>query len=373
MTPKKILVIGAGPAGATIARTFAEKDFFVELIEARHHVAGNCYDKVNQYGHLLHNYGPHYFRTNSDDLLKWLSQFTEWIPGNYFVNAWVDQKEIPLPISLATMEALKGKKFDVATFEAYLKEQRVSFPQINNAEEQCLTLVGKELYEKVFKNYTIKQWGHHPRDLEPSLTARIPLRFDHDKRYPSEKHQCLPKDGYTKLFERILNHPNIHLALNHKMTPQQILKNRHQYAAIFYTGPIDLFFSYCFGPLEYRSLRFEFETRLDRNFHLQTVQLNFPNDHEFTRVVETKHITQQTVAGTTLCYEYPSAEGEPFYPMPKPSQQLRYSSYKHLTVAEENHTNPIYFVGRLAEYRYYNMDHIFLRAQAVAQDALKKF
>lgn len=372
MNLKKILVIGAGPSGSTIARIFAEHDYHVELCDERPHVAGNCYDQLNNHGHLLHFYGPHYFRTNSDELLKWLSQFTDWIPGEYFVTAKVGQEEVPLPISLATMSTLKKRNYTKEEFEVYLQQQRVPYATLHNAEEQCLNSVGKELYELFFKNYTIKQWGVHPKDLEAFVTARIPLRFDHDTRYPSEKHQVLPKDGYTKMFQNLLNHPKIHLQLHQKVHADEILKKRSNYDAIFYTGAIDTFFNHCYGKLQYRSLKFEWIHHADIDYFQKTVQCNYPNEQEYTRIVESKHITKKLGQGTTLCYEYPSSNGEPFYPMPLKQQQEKYQRYFQLAQKELQHKHPIYFIGRLAEYKYYNMDHIFLRAMNLAQDILHK-
>jgi len=373
MSPTKFLIVGAGPAGSTIARLLAEKNHHIELFDERFHVAGNCYDHINEHGHLLHYYGPHYFRTNSDELLAWLSRFTEWIPGEYFVQANVLQKNVPLPISLATMELLYGKIFNKENFEDYLKTHRSEFQGIRNAEEQCLATVGKELYELFFKNYTIKQWGVHPRDLESFVTARIPLRFDHDIRYPSEKHQVLPKQGYTEMFKSLLDHTHIHLQLNHRLSPEWIQKYRSQYKAIIYTGPIDTFFHYCFGKLQYRSLRFEWVHKKNLDFFQPSVQCNYPNDQEYTRIVESKHITKISGHGTTLCYEYPSSKGEPFYPMPIKYQLEKYQRYQELAKLEEVKEHPVYFVGRLAEYKYYNMDHIFLRAIGIANDIAQRF
>lgn len=240
---------------------------------------------------------------------------------------------------------IKNKNFTKEDFEVYLQQQRIPYEKVNNAEEQCLNLVGKELYELLFKNYTIKQWGMHPRDLEAFVTARIPLRFDHDVRYPSEKHQVLPKAGYTKMFQNILDHPNIYLQLNHHLDHKQIRQNRSKYHAIFYTGAIDSFFNYCFGHLQYRSLRFEWITHPHLDFFQKTVQCNFPNQQEYTRIVESKHITKIAGHGTTLCYEFPTSIGEPFYPMPLKQQQEKYNLYKSLSEQESLNQHPIYFLA----------------------------
>ena len=373
MSPNTFLVVGTGPAGSTIARLLAEQNFNVELFDERNHVAGNCFDKTTNHGHLIHYYGPHYFRTNSDELLAWLSRFTDWIPGEYFVQAKINQMEVPLPMGLATMEKLKNKKFSKQDFESYLQSQKIEIQNITNAEEQCLSTVGKELYDLFFKNYTIKQWGLHPRNLESFVTARIPLRFDHDVRYPSEKHQVLPKFGYTEMFKAILDHRNIQLSLNQHITSEWIKQHRTKYQAIIYTGPIDTFFQYCFGKLQYRSLRFEWVHKPDVQYFQSSVQCNYPNDQEYTRIVESKHITKVQGVGTTLCYEYPSSQGEPYYPMPLKLQQEKYQRYLELAKQEEKKDHPMYFLGRLAEYKYYNMDHIFLRAMNVAQEIIHTF
>lgn len=371
MSHKKILVIGCGPAGSTIARNFAEKNFHVDIFDSRDHIAGNCFDKINEHGHLIHVYGPHYFRTDSEELFQWLSTFTEWIPGKYYVKAKVLGKEVPLPISLATMDVIKNLKFKKEDFEDYLKNNIEKFPSITNAQEQCLSTVGKELYELLFKNYTIKQWGVHPCELESFVTARIPLRFDHDTRYPSEKFQFLPKNGYTEMFQKILNHPNIHLFLNSSISSNYIYKNKNKYFATFYTGPIDNFYNFCFGKLQYRSLNFVWRHFSNLDYYQSCVQYNYPNDYEFTRSVESKHITSINGKGTTVCFEYPTDTGDPYYPMPIKTQQEKYKRYSALAENEKNQDNPIYFLGRLAEYKYYNMDHIFLRAINLCKEILK--
>jgi len=345
----------------------------VNLFDERNHIARNCLEKINEWAHLIHCYGPHYFRTNSDELFSWLSRFTEWIEGEYFVKAKVNNKEVPLPVSLATMEILKDQKYSRFDFEKYLQKERVEFKHVSNAEEQCLSTVGKELYDLFFKNYTTKQWGVHPRELDPSVTARIPLRFDHDIRYPSEKHQFLPKRGYTEMFKSLLDHPNIHVRLNQKVLRDWIQRHRSQYRAIIFTGPIDTFYDYCFGKLKYRSLRFEWVHLQNLDFFQSCVQHNFPNEQEYTRIVESKHITKIPGQGTTLCYEYPTSHGEPFYPMPLKLQQEKYHRYLNLAEKEHLKDHPIYFLGRLAEYKYYNMDHIFLRAQSVAREIVSRF
>jgi len=373
-----ILILGAGPAGSTLARIFAEAGYRVDLHEQRNHLAGNCYDSHDEFGILRHNYGPHYFRTNSDELLKWLSRFTDWIPGDYFVKAKINQQYVPLPVSLTTFEQLKWKEqihpATVDDFKNYLSKQIIPMENPENAQEQCHSLIGKELYELLFKNYTIKQWGLHPKDLSPEVTARLPLRFNRDERYPSEKHQCLPEKGYTKMFEKILDHSNIQIKLNSSLKGREILGSKKHFKAIFYTGRIDEFFDFQYEALSYRSLKFEWIHYANENFKQSCVQYNYPNDYEFTRSIEAKHITKQQISGTTICYEYPSSTGEPFYPMPILSEQKKYELYKKLSIPlEEDLDHPLFFIGRLAEYRYYNMDHIFLKAYQLANTLVSKW
>ena len=367
----RVKILGSGPAGATTARILAEAGHQVDLFEKRPHLAGNCFDKKDENGVFIHMYGPHYFRTNSDELLNWLSRFTNWIPGKYYVQADIGDRLVPLPISLATMEALRGKKFSKEDFEKYLDENRVHYLRPQNAEEQCLNLVGKELYELLFKGYTEKQWGMSPAELDPSITARIPLRFNHDTRYPQEKHQCYPADGYTKMFENILDHSNISIHLNQKQDSEQILQDREKYDFTLYTGPIDEFFNYNNGYLEYRSLSFKW--KYYRNEFVQpSVQINYPNKNDYTRSVEIKHVSGQDCVGTTVCYEYPEKKGEPFYPVLTQNNDAMYRKYKTQAENLSNQTHPIYFLGRLAEFKYYNMDQIFLRSMRFATSHLEK-
>lgn len=366
---KKALIIGAGPAGSTSARIFAEKGWMVHLYEKRNHIAGNCYDEYDDNGVLVHMYGPHYFRTNSLELLQWLSNFTDWIPGRYYVRASVNGKLVPLPISLATITMLKGKPYDEEKFHKYLDEQGVSIARPKNAEEQCLALVGQELYKSIFEGYTKKQWGLDPSELSPSITARIPLRFNWDERYVNEKYQVIPRDGYTEMFQRILDHANIIVKTNYPLSPSEVRKLRIKYNFVLYTGPIDSFFDFRFGELGYRSLKFEWNYLRD-NYKQPCVQINYPNNYKYTRTVEIKHVTGQNCEGTTICYEYPQSLGDPFYPILNEDNKKKYLKYKALADELINQNDPIYFLGRLAEFRYFNMDHVFIRSMKLANKIL---
>ena len=369
---RTIRIIGAGPAGASIARQCAEAGCEVHLFDKRPTIGGNCYDEHDEHGVLVHRYGPHYFRTKDEGLLAWLSRFTQWLPGQYYVRASAQGKLLPLPISLSTMTALKGEAFTEESFKNYLETQRHDIADPQNAEEQCLALVGSELYELLFKGYTEKQWGVKVTDLPASVTARIPLRFNHDERYPVEQYQVMPAEGYTAMFRSMLDHPNIHLTNDRHVPSDEVWRERGQFDATVYTGPIDELFDNRFGTLAYRSLRFEWK-HTDAPYVQPCVQINFPVDQDYTRSVEIKHVTGQRCEGTTVSYEYPESEGDPFYPLLIGESRERYAQYAELAEKECSGDHPIHLVGRLAEFRYFNMDHVFERALKLADDILERW
>jgi UDP-galactopyranose mutase len=373
MKVKKILIVGAGPAGAASARKFAEAGFKVEVYDKRPHVAGNCFDELDDHGVLIHRYGPHYFRSNSLELLQWLSNFTKWIPGRYFVRAKIGDILVPMPISLSTITSLKEKVFSKSDFEQYLSEKQISFVNPQNAEEQCLSSVGQELYDALFKDYTKKQWGINAIDLDPSITARIPLRFNWDERYPKEEFQLMPKEGYAQMYKKMLDHSNITIKTESYLEPQIINNLSNHYYCTIYTGAIDEFYGYKHGKLGYRSLKFEWKYFED-SYIQPCVQINYPNHLvEYTRTVETKHITDQICNGTTICYEYPQSTGDPFYPILTKENQDKYVKYRSLSEEDQHKDNPIYFLGRLAEYKYYNMDQILIRSLGLADTIIESF
>ncbi len=370
MTERTIRIAGSGPAGASIARDLAEAGCHVEVFERRPHVGGHCYDEPDEHGVVVHRFGPHYFRTDDPELLAWLGRFTDWAPGRYYVRAKVGDKLVPMPVSLGTMTALKGTGFTETLFEEYLAAEREDIREPRNAEEQCLALMGRELYELLFKGYTEKQWGVAVTELAASVTARIPLRFNWDERYPREPFQAIPVPGYTAMFERMLDHPNISVTLNREVTADEVWGERGQYDATVFTGPVDALFDYRFGMLGYRSLRFEW-VHHEAPFVQPCVQINYPNDYDYTRSVEIKHVTGQECQGTTVAYEYPIAEGDPFYPLLIGENRERYARYEELARREREGAHPVILVGRLAEFRYFNMDQVFLRARGVAAELLK--
>lgn len=348
------LIVGAGFAGAVLAERLAsQKGRKCLVVDRRNHIGGNAYDHFNESGVLVHNYGPHYFRSNSDRIVGYLSQFTEWHPVDYKVQSWTEGKYWQFPINLNTFEQLLGRSSTAEEMEATLKEWRVEMEKPANSEEVIVSQVGWKLYEMFFKNYTRKQWRRDPKDLDASVCGRIPLRFNRDDRFLTEKFQALPKEGYTRLFERLLDHPLIELRL---ATDYRAIRDQIEFKRLIYTGPVDEYFNHCFGPLPYRSLRFEPET-LAQEFYQPVMQVNYPNDEEFTRIVEIKHATGQKLPVTTIVREYPEDFGpgkEPYYPVPAPDTKVLYEKYRALAEAEKN----VSFVGRLATYRYYNMDQV---------------
>ncbi len=348
------LIVGAGCAGAVLAERLASQcGASCLVIDRRTHIAGNANDHYDSAGVLLHTYGPHYFRTNSERIIAYLSQFTEWHEVEYKILSWTDGRYWQFPINLNTFEQIIGRPSTSEEMEATLAEWRVAIENPANSEEVIVSQVGRRLYEMFFKNYTRKQWKRDPSELDASVCGRIPIRTNRDDRYLSDKFQALPKDGYTAMFRRILDHPKITVQLG---TDFREAREKVNYHHLIFTGPIDEYFGHCFGPLPYRSLRFEAET-IDREFFQPVMQVNYPNDHDFTRIVEIKHATGQQLPVTTIVREYPDDFGpgkEPYYPIPAPDAKALYDRYAALAEKEEG----VSFVGRLATYRYYNMDQV---------------
>ncbi len=354
------LIVGAGFAGSVLAERIASQlGKTCLIVERRNHIAGNAYDHYDEAGILVHGYGPHYFRTNSQRIVDYLSQFTEWREVEYKILSWTHSRFWQFPINLNTFEQLIGRPSTSQEMEAQLAEWRVKIDNPKNSEEVIVSQVGWKLYEMFFKNYTRKQWRRDAKDLDPSVCGRIPIRTNRDDRYLSERFQALPKDGYTPMFERMLSDPKIEVRLN---TDFREAREQVRYNHLIYTGPIDEFYDHCFGVLPYRSLRFEPET-LSQEYFQAAMQVNYPNDNDFTRIVEIKHATGQRNPRTTIIREYPQDFGpgrEPYYPIPAPDAKALYSKYAERAGSEQN----VSFVGRLATYRYYNMDQIIGMALA---------
>jgi UDP-galactopyranose mutase len=355
------LIVGAGFAGSVLAERLASQHGArVLLVDRRPHVGGNAYDEPNEAGILYHKYGPHIFHTNSDQVVEYLSQFTEWRPYEHRVRAVVRDKLVPIPINRTTLNELFG--LDLKTDEEaaeYLASRAEPVEEIRTSEDVVINAVGQELYELFFRGYTRKQWGLDPSELDKQVTSRIPTRTNTDDRYFSDTFQAMPLEGYTKMFERMLDHPLIDKALGvdfRDMKDEAFEIADH----IIYTGPIDEYFDFRFGKLPYRSLKFDHQT-LDKEWHQPVAVVNYPDEKvPYTRISEYKHLTGQDAPVTTITYEYPSAEGDPYYPIPRPENQELFKKYEAL--ADE--TEGVTFVGRLATYRYYNMDQIVGQALA---------
>lgn len=345
------LIVGAGFAGCVLAERISSRlDKRVLIVEKRDHIGGNCHDFYNEDGVLVHKYGPHYFRTNNKKVFDYLSQFTRWHYVQYKILAYVDGQLLPFPINLDTVNRLYGLGLSSFELEEFFGKVRAADREIRSSEDVVVSQIGKDLYEKFFKNYTKKQWGLDPSELDASVCGRIPIRINRDGRYFDDNYQAMPKHGYTKMFSRMISNPNIHLMLK---TDYKGIVDLVPFDKMIYTGPIDEFFDHKWGQLPYRSLRFEFET-FDQEWYQPVSQINYPNDYDFTRIIEIKHVTGQRHPKTTIAREYPSETGDPYYPIPRGDNRLLYEKYKKL--ADE--LGSVYFLGRLAHYRYYNMDEV---------------
>jgi UDP-galactopyranose mutase len=359
------LIVGAGFSGGVIAERLASQlDKKVLLVEKRNHIGGNAYDYYNEDGILVHKYGPHIFHTNYDEVWSYLSHFTTWNGYQHKVLAHIDGKDVPLPINLDTVNILLNKNFTEEKVKDYFDSVRLKITDIKNSRDVIVSQVGELFYEKFFKNYTFKQWGVYPEKLSPEVTKRIPVRCNRDNRYFSDKYQGLPVAGYAALFERMLSHKNITIVLN---TDYRTLISDVGFNRLVYTGPVDYFFDYKYGRLPYRSIRFEAET-LGRECFQRVAVVNYPNDYNFTRISEYKHMTLQKHPKTTIMREYPSGEGDPYYPVPMEDALRIYDGYKR----DAGNLKSVHFVGRLAEYRYYNMDQVVKRALDVFEEIARE-
>ena len=353
------LVVGCGFAGSVLAERLAtQHGARVLMIDKRDHIAGNAYDELNADGILYHKYGPHIFHANSDEIVGYLSQFTKWRPYEHRVLANVRDQLVPIPINRTTL----NKLFDanLKTDEdaaAFLASRAEPVADIRTSEDVVINAVGRELYELFFQGYTRKQWGLDPSELDKQVTSRIPTRTNTDDRYFTDTHQIMPLEGYTRMFERMLDHPLIDRSLG---TDFRDVRQEVDAAHIIYTGPIDEYFDWRFGKLPYRSLRFVHST-IEKEQFQDVAVVNYPDtETPYTRISEYKHMTGQTHPRTTITLEYPSAEGDPYYPIPRPENQTLFKKYEALA----DSTSGVTFVGRLATYRYYNMDQIVGQALA---------
>ena len=353
------------------------------VVDRRSHLGGNAYDRKSDVGVLVHPYGPHYFRSNSPRIVDYLSAFTEWHEVNYTIKSYTRGRHWSFPINLNTFEEYLGRPASTEEFTSWLEQTRIPIADPQNSEEVIISQVGRELYELFFEGYTLKQWKLHPRELDASVCGRIPIRTNRDDRYLSESFQALPKHGYTAMFETMLNaSPGVELHLG---VDFQEARSRWNHQHLIFTGAIDEFYDRRFGALPYRSLRFEQESFSAEQlrgretifgkpgFWQPSMQVNYPDaEVPFTRIVEMKHATGQQIDASTIVREFPkdwSAGAEPFYPVPTPDARAAYQQYSALAAAEPNTT----FSGRLATYRYYNMDQVTGMAIAEADKLISRY
>jgi UDP-galactopyranose mutase len=355
------LIVGAGFAGSVMAeRLAAGYGKRVLIVDRRPHIGGNAYDEYNSDGILVHRYGPHIFHTNAQRVVDYLSRFTQWRPYKHRVLASVDGMLLPMPINLTTLNRLYSLEMTTAQAEAFLAERAEPVAELRTSEDVVVSKIGRELYEKFFRGYTRKQWGMDPSELDRSVTSRVPIRTTAEDGYFNDEFQCMPRDGYTRMFENMLAHPNIKVMLN---ADYKEVRDEVQYRNLIYTGPIDEYFDYCFGKLPYRSLRFRHET-LDQAQFQPLAVVNYPSeDVPQTRITEYKYLTGQSHAKTSITYEYPSDEGDPYYPIPRPANAELFRRYQALADARPEVT----FAGRLGSYRYYNMDQVVAQALATVE------
>jgi UDP-galactopyranose mutase len=348
------LIVGAGFAGSVCAERLASRGKKVVICDRRPHVGGNAHDCYDDAGVLVHKYGPHIFHTASRRVFDYLSRFTEWRPYEHHVLASVDGQLLPFPINIDTVNRLYGLALDETTIGAFYASHAEKIAHPRTSEEAVVSKVGRELYEKFFRGYTRKQWGLDPSELDASVAARVPARHDRDDRYFTDEFQAMPLHGYTRMFDRMLDHPEISVVLN---TDYRRIVREIGWGRMIYTGPVDAYFDFRFGQLPYRSLEFKLETH-DCEVWQPGAVINHPNEHDYTRVTEFKYLTGQRHPRTSIVYELPRGEGDPYYPVPRPQNAELYRRYKALADATPN----VHFVGRLATYKYYNMDQVVAQA-----------
>lgn len=370
------IIIGAGFAGSVIAERIATKlNKKMLIIEKRDHIGGNCYDEKDENNILIHKYGPHLFHTNDKEVFDYLSNFTEWEIYNHKVLAYIDGKEIPIPFNFNSLYEVfpnsLAKKLEEKLLNNFEYNSKISILELKKSKDKDLQFLANFIYEKIFLHYTIKQWGIRPEEINLNVTSRVPIFIGKDNRYFTDKYQVVPKNGYTKLFKNMLNNKNIKLMLNTdfkdvlKVTENgfKLFGNKFKGKVIF-TGKIDELFNYKFGELPYRSVKMKFET-IEKEFFQKTATINYPNNYDFTRITEFKHIHPVYSKKTTILKEYPQeykrGKNIPYYPIFTNENQRKYNKYLDYSKQWKN----LILVGRLAEYKYYDMDDIVKRALEV--------
>lgn len=369
------LIVGAGYSGCVIAERLASQlDKKVLIVESRDHIGGNAYDYYDEYGVLVHKYGPHLFHTTTKKVWDYLSNFTGWHYYNHHVKAVIEGKKVPIPFNLNSIYQLFSPKY-AEKLENLLLDKfgygiKIPILKLKKTDDPELKFLADYIYKNVFLGYTVKQWGLKPEELDFSVSSRVPVYISRDNRYFQDAYQAVPKHGYTEMFKKIIANKNIHLLL--KTDYKEIIEDI-KFDKMVYTGPIDYFFDNLHGPLPYRSLRFDFKNFPDTEYYQELTQINYPNNYDFTRITEFKHISGQKIDSTTVAVEYPQehipGKTTPYYPIPKDENHEQFDKYK---AEAEKLKGSVYFTGRLADYKYYNMDQTVLVALRLFEKELVK-
>jgi UDP-galactopyranose mutase len=357
------LIVGAGYAGAVLAERIATQlNQKVLIVDKRSHIGGNAFDTYDQHGILIHPYGPHIFHTNSLEVMNYLTQFTGWRPYQHRVLGSVEGQLVPVPFNLDSLRQLfppsYAERLEGKLVEKYGYGVKQPILKMMGEDDPDLKYLAEYIYQNVFLGYTLKQWERKPDELDASVTSRVPVNISRDDRYFADKYQAMPLHGYTRMFERMLYHPNIKIMLN---TDYREIMGFVPWERMIYTGPVDSYFEYRYGKLQYRSLHFDHST-LDQETYQPVGTVNYPNEYQYTRITEFKYLTGQRHSKTSIVLEYPRSEGDPYYPIPVPECTELYKRYELDAQAE---APKVLFVGRLATYKYYNMDQIVAQALSV--------
>lgn len=358
-----IIIVGCGLSGCVIAERFANiKNKKVLIIEKRDHIGGNCYDYIDENNILINKYGAHLFHTNYEDVWEYINKFDKWLRWEHKVLGLVDNKLVPIPVNITTVNMICEENIkNEEEMDEWLDKNQIKCENIENSEDIAKSRVGEILYEKIFKNYTYKQWSKYPNELRPDVLSRIPIRNNFDDRYFSDKYQVLPHKGYTHFFKKMIDHPNITVKLNiDYLSIKNFISNEK---ITIFTGPIDHYFSEIgYDKLEYRSIKFVEERYKNTNYYQLNSVINYPeNNVEYTRIVEYKHFLNQSSPHTTIVKEFSTNDGDPYYPILDNKNLELFDKYKVLA-EEEKKLNNVHFIGRLANYKYFNMDQAIKNA-----------
>ena len=370
MYSSDVIIIGAGPVGCVLAeRISSQLKLKCLIIEKRNHIGGNCYDEYNKKGLLYHKYGPHYLRFKNKKTMNYLSSFTKWLPGDYIVKSIIDNKLYPIPINLETLELFFKKKFkSKKEVIQFINKKKLKINNPKNFEEFVLSKLGNDIYEKFYKNYTIKQWNIDPKLLSKKIAGRLPIRFNRNPYYVKEKLRFMPKKGFTQMFKNMTSNKKIKILLNTDFF--KIRKKIKFKFFMIYTGEPDKYFDYKYGKLDWRSLIFKFQN-YKKDYIQKCVQYNYPNNFKFTRSVEIKHVTKQKSNYTVISKEYPTSNGDPYYPISNKKNINLFEKYKKLILKENK--NSVFFEGRLANYKYFNTDEVIESALSLFRKLKKKY